>query len=303
MRKVIFILFFVSLKLFSSNSITPSHVYSEVNQIKKELDIIRDHFNVKGTSNFEPYNAKLQPRHAWQKTYEIMVKMNILRLAHDMPLIEPSNMQPVQRLNPFLTYEQTQRILTELAIFKTSLGIRKGVSKRQAFENKTPMDVYNLLHKVSLELDLINGKEFTPSYVFGEAMRIYNDITIIIRHLNITNETIPPKRVLDAQPKDAFATSIQILNKLNRLKIDIGLEVTDFTPFIRKDITPSDVFSLNQIVLSELQVIKAYIGLDNDITTSARSYSNKTPTDVNQMLGWSLRSIELIKTLDTRRGQ
>ena len=35
-------------------------------------------------------------------------------------------------------------------------------------------------------IDLINGNEFTPSHVFGETMRVFDDITLILSHL-ITN--------------------------------------------------------------------------------------------------------------------
>lgn len=296
-------LFLLCLNLYAYKTITPSDVYSEVKQIEKEVLLLKEYFGLKKKIKYLPITSALEPRHAWQKTYEIIIKINILRHTKQMPIIEPSNMQPVLQIDPILTYEQTQRILTELNIFKTRLSINKKVSKKEIFYMKKPIDVYNLLSKISLELDLINGKEFTPSYVFGEAMRIYDDLSIILSSLNITNETIPPKRLKSYKPADSYQTGILVINKINKLKRDINLEVTSFDFFKREKITPSDVFSLNQVILSELQVLKAYLNLNDYVTPPARKYKNKTPTDVNQLLGWCLRSLTLIKTLEKGRAK
>lgn len=301
MKKITFMLFLLCLNLYAYKTITPSDVYSEVKQIEKEVLLLKEHFGLNKKIRYFPITSALEPRHAWQKTYEIIIKINILRHTKQMPIIEPANMQPILEIDPILTYEQTQRILTELNIFKTRLSIKKQVSKKEIFYMKRPLDVYNLLNKISLELDIINGKEFSPSYVFGESMRIYDDLAIILSNLNITNETIPPKRVKNYKPEDSYKTGILIINRLNKLKRDINLKVTSFNFFIKEKITPSDVFSLNQVILSELQVIKAYLNLNDYVTPPARKYKNKTPTDVNQLLGWCLRSLNLIKSLEKGR--
>lgn len=298
MKKIIFSLFLLYLNLYAVKVITPSDVYSEVKQIKKEVLLLKEHFKLKKQPIYFPISASLEPRHVWQKSYEITVKINILRNTQGMPIIEPANMQPVLKIDPILVYEQTQRILTELSIFKTRLGINKKVSKKEIFYMKRPIDVYNLLSEVSLELDVINGKEFTPSYVFGEAMRVYDDLSIILNSLNINNETIPPKRVKNSKPKDSYHTGILILNRINKLKRDVNLKVTNFDFFKKSKVTPSDVFSINQVILSELQVIKAYLHLSDYVTTPAKKYEDKTPTDVNQLLGWSLRGLGLIDSLE-----
>ncbi len=299
MFKIILLLLFgLSSNLLALNQITPSDVFSEVNQIKKEIQIIKDFYKIKKNIVYSKLYIQLEPRHAWQKTYEITVKINILRTSKNIPRIEPIGMQAILKINPILTYEQTQRILTELAIFKISMGIKKTVTQKDKFINKTPLDVYNSLNKVSLELDILNGKVFTPSYVFSEALRIYDDIAVILNHLDITNETIPPKRNINASPKDSFNTSMLILKKINKIKKSINIKITDFEPFRKEIITPSDVFSLNQIILSELQILKAHLKLNDYITTPAKVHKNKTPTDVNQILGWCLRSLNLIKNFD-----
>lgn len=289
--------------LFSSSYLTPSDVYAEVIQIQKELIILKKHFNIINKISYFKIKTPLKPRHAWQKTYEIMLKINILRLSHNMPVLEPSAMAPVLNLDPALTFEQTQRILTEIRIFKHRLLINAKVSEKQKFSNKTPLDVYNALNKASVVLDILNGGEFTPSHVFGETMRIFDDISTILAYLNINNHTIPTKRRDDSSPFDTFNVGINILSRIEQIQKTFAIESINFYSFKKNKITPSDVFSLTQLILAELQTIKAYIGLDDYVTPYSKHYKNKTPADVDQMMGWSLRQISLISLDSNRKGK
>ena len=54
------------------------------------------------------------------------------------------------------------------------------------------------------------------------------------------------------------------------------------------------------MILSELQTIKAYIGLKT-ITPAAVTYKTKTPPEVDQLMSWNLRKLELINTLSRGR--
>ena len=302
---IIKLFFFLCLVSFihAGDKITPSEVYSQVIQIKKEIVVLKKYLNINTSVKNEQINSKLKPRHAWQKTYEIFIKINILRASYNMPKIEPANLQPVLNINPILTYEQTQRILTELRIFKTRLGINKQITHNQSFINKTPLDVYNELNNISKELDLLNGTQFNPSYVFGETIRIYKDLTTVLEHLNIKDTTIPTIRKNKATPKDTFNVSMNILSKIKYIQLVAGIEGIDFSSFKKEIITPSDVFGINEIILAELQTIKAKLGLKNNITPAAKTYFHKTPSDVEQMLGWCLRRISLIKSLNPNQSE
>ncbi|MCK5683384.1 hypothetical protein KAJ27_04665 [bacterium] len=295
---VLMMVFFLPYTLFANDKATPSDVYSEVIQIKKELYIIQNFFNIDQNAEFrEIKKTELTPRHSWQKTYEIMVKINILRRANNLPIVEPANMEPVLNLNPILTYEQTQRVLTELRIIKFRLGIFEKVTAPDFFTKKVPMDVFNKLREVSAILDVINGSEFTPSYVFGESMRIYQDINNILNRLGIRDTSIPPDKLPKSTPKEAMLTLLHLLKKISELESGIGVEGVDPSVFYIDKPLPEDVFELALIVLSELQVIKASLGISHDITQSARYYTQKTPADVNQLLGWALLKMNQINTL------
>ena len=298
-----FVLFSIfTLLLYAQKPIiTPSDVYSQVDLIKREVNYLLNYYDVKYDSKQIERQArmiktKMKPRNVWQKSYEVLVKINILRQKYDFPIVEPVNMSPVLHLNPDLVYEQTQRILTELAIFMKRQGIEKPNLVAKTFKNKEPRDVFRGLTAVSLTIDKLNGSSLTPSYVFGENMRIYDDISLILSTLQIDDSTIPPEKNPSATPKETFAAGLLILEKIKQLQILAGIDFVDFSTYQIANPTPSDVFSITQMIIAEVQTLKAYLGISS-ITPPANRYYSKTPIEVDQLMRWNLRKLELISVL------
>jgi hypothetical protein len=296
-----FLTLILLFSLSTAKEITPNEVYAEVMQITDEIHEILKYFDVEhdheGIIKRNELNLKLEPRNVWQKSYEVMVKINILRDRHNMPIVEPVNIAPLKNLNPDLVYEQTQRILAELHIFKTRVGIADHEHKKYSFKSKTPLDVYNAIGHVSASFDELNGGGVTPSFVFGENMRVYDDITMIIEHLDIEDKTIPAKKNISATPTDTFEVGMKTLEKIKQLQISVGINFVDFSDFQKEESTPSEVFGITQMIIAELQTLKAYLGIST-ITPAAKQYDNKTPSEVHQLMSWNLRKLELIKSLN-----
>ena len=285
----------------NSAKITPSEVYGQVMLIEDEVHYLLEYYDIKHnhteTEKVVEITTKLKPRNVWQKTYEIMIKINILRAQHNLPRIEPINMPPVAHLNPDLVYEQTQRVLTELRIFETRMQITVPKYKLTKYKHKTPLDVFNALNYISLTLDELNKHKVTPSYVFGENMRVYDDIALILNSLNIKDNVTPFSKNKESTPNDTANTALRILEKVKQLQILAGIEYIDFIQFRKAKQTPSDVFSLTQMIIAELQTIKAYLSIKN-ITPASNRYKAKTPTEVDQLMEWNLRKLNLINKLN-----
>ena len=277
---------------------TPSDVYTEALKVEREIEIIRAHFNAPKAAIPERLDVELKPRNAWQKTYEIFVKINILREKNKLPRVEEANLEPVQNLDPWLVHEQVIRILAELNIFKLRLGITQQIQPAPPQQGKTASDVYHLLDTISSQLDAINGKSFTPSFVFAQNMRILEDLNIILTKLNIHDRTDPPSRNNKAIPADVFAVALQMMDEIHRLQTIANIETVDFTALKKKNITPSDVFTMTGLIISGLQPIKAYLKLHHQVTPPANIYQGKQPTDSLQVLGWALRKIKQIRSLN-----
>jgi len=301
MKKVV-LLFLLCFSL-SAKTITPNDVYSEVVFITDEIHYLLKYYGIKhdhdGIIHRTTITSRLKPRNVWQITYEIMIKINILRQEYKLPVIEPINMAPVLHLNPDLVYEQTQRIQTELKIFFIRQGVKVPKIKRKIYKGKTPLDVFIGLSHISASFDELNGGRFTPSYVFGEQMRLYDDITLILQHLQIGDKTIPKKKNIYATPADVFKESMKILEKIKQLQIIAGIEFVDFNEFKKGNETPGEVYTITQMILAELQTIKAYLGIEL-ITPAATKYNTKTPVEVEQLVSWNLRKLNLINSLIKR---
>ena len=291
----------------TAKNITPSEVYGQVMLITDEMQLLLKHYGFKHDHDHDEMTKQatvstvLKPRNTWQLTYEILVKINILRNQNNLPTIEPVNMTPVLNLNPDLVYEMTKRILTEIDILKYRVDIKSTKQKLQKFQGKTPIDVYNGLSHISESLDELNKKGFTPSHVFGENMRVYDDLTIILQHLNIEDKTIPAKQNIIATPLDTFNVGMEMLSKIKQLQIKSGIDFVDYSGFKKDKVTPSDVFTITGMIIAELQTIKAYIGLNDYITPAASKYNSKTPVEVDQIMHWNLRKLSLIDSLEGRK--
>ena len=205
--KKLFLLFVLALTL-SAKSITPNDVYAQSILIQNHVLFLLKHYGIKhddkGIIKVTMHNTQLEPRNAWQKSYEILVKINMLRSVYNLSRIEPIGVEPVEQLNPDMVYGQTQRILTELKIFEVRKDINIPKFELHKYKNKTPLDVYNSFAYISASLDELNRSELSPSYVFAETMRVYDDLTIILNHLNIKDKTIPSVRLHKATPTDSL---------------------------------------------------------------------------------------------------
>ena len=299
MLKIIILLFVITS--IYAKEITPNEVFSQVERIIKQTNDLLEadgiKYNQKKIKNKVRIYTHLKPRNVWQKTYEIMIKINILRKTHNLPIIEPVNLEPVLDLHPDLVYEQTQRILTEIRIYKIRMGIPIKRYETKKYINKTPLDVYNALSYVSVVFDKLNKISFTPSYVFGENMRVYDDLSNILSRLNIVDKTIPSVKNDKATTKDTFFVGMKILQIIGQVQINLGLQRVDFSSFMKEAPDPSDVFTIVQMIIAELQVLKAQMGLKTYITPAATTYRNKTPAEVLQLMQWNLKKILLVESL------
>ncbi|MCF6203134.1 MAG: hypothetical protein L3J59_05600 [Methylococcaceae bacterium] len=299
-QKKIFV--FTLLLIFSPVSyglveITPSDVYRKNLEIYKEIELIRKHFNSPKTTEAPNSGIFMRPRNTSLKCYEILVKINILRTNKQLPRVAEVVLQPLKEFSPGLVYEQMIRILAELHIIKDRIGVNGKIQPVKQQFGKTVSDNYHLLETISNQLDGIIGKSFTPSYVFAQNMRILEEINTILGELSIRERTSPPNRNEDAIPKDVFKVALQLLEEVKRLQRIAGVESIDLSSIKITNITPSDVFGLTGVIISELQPIKAYLRISK-VTPAANIYHDKYPADVLQLMGWTLRKIKKIRTLN-----
>jgi hypothetical protein len=288
---------FLSLSVHAE--ITADDIYAYANQINEEINILKRHFSVKETKSVKEIKIFVLPRHTWQKSYEILFKLNLFREKQGLPILTVTSREPQKNPPPAIVYEQVLRIITELQIIKFYLGIQEEAPPRSSFSGKTVNDNYNLLNAISAQLDLLNDSSiFTLAIDFGQAMRVTEDIDFLIEALNIKDTTTPPLKEPNTTLENIIETQMQVLAEIQRLQPFAGLEKTEIYGFKPEGIiTPYDIFSLMGVILAELQPIKAHLELKYASIT-ARHYENKTPEDIKQVLSWALRKLLLIRRLN-----
>lgn len=296
------ILLFVFNGFFATTlAATPSldDVYTKAYQIAEDIQLIKKHYDIKEVVNELDVLIEMAPKYNWQKSYEILYKINVLRKKLGLSVVGVPSREPQLELPPQTRYEQMIRVGTELQILKYYLDINTETSPPPPFKDKTPTDVYNVLNRASYEMDLINRKTLTPSDVFGQAVRLSEDVNSILDALNLKNVSIPPQKDLNAQPGNVLETTLLLLEEIKRLQRMMGLMGIDFHQLkpANRIVTPSDAFSMLGIVTAELQQIKAYLGLKYSLTPMAEHYEGIRPADVQQVVGWNVRKLQLIRSL------
>jgi len=181
--------------VFADINITPSEVYAKALLLEQETLILKQHLQITDTPTTERIIKQvLYPRHVWQKTYFISLKISNFRKQHQFPILNSNSLEPVLSIDPILPYEQIQRLLTEVRILKQRLGISAIATKVKQQHSKTPTDVFNKLHTISLCWDTINRQEVSSNIVFAELMRLYDDVNILLAWLKIEDNTYPPEK-------------------------------------------------------------------------------------------------------------
>lgn len=271
-------------------------IWLQTLRVEQEIGALERHFEIAASAPVHGVTAPLALRHAWQKGYEIEVKLNALRRRHGVPIITPRVIEPVVELPPFMVFEQTALLLTELQLLRARLGAAEPAAVAPAGGSHTPLDLYNKLNELSYRLDPLIGERFTPSQVFAEAMRLFEDTRTLIDSRELLDETVPPPRRADATLSGSFDAALQVLAEEGRIQGMLAIEHGELWGMKGEEVHPGDVFALIQLAIAELQPVKARLGLRHVLTPPAGYYEGKSPAEVQQVLGWTLRKLQLLRT-------
>ncbi len=277
--------------------ITPDEVYQQVLRIEQEVALFRTHLQRPAAHRPRPLRAQLNPRHTWQLTYEILLKISHFRGQQGLPGFAPLAREPQTEVTPSSPWEQTQRILTELAILKAELGVAGEVETPPRPQGMQPIDVYNKLNEVSYAIDELTGAAIDASVVYAEAMRINEEINALMQHTATADNAVPPARRAEATAADALEASFVLMGQVQRLQAQLGVGTTDFSVFRRDhDVTSAEVLNMVGMCLAELQPLKQRMHLNNKYTPPAELTQGKTQTDITQLLLYEAAKLRLIQT-------
>ncbi len=274
---------------------TPNEIYAQAVRIEQEVDLLKGHFKITAKVQVVPKSGDLKPRHIRAKCYLLQYKLGKLRRQLGLAYLAPVEGEPSIDAQPGQPWGALQRVLTEIQIIKFYLGIPGAPRAAVPVSGKRGIDVYNKLHQISAELDLLTSP-VSPSEVYGEVKRLNEDVDAVLRHLRQFDAAVPPPRRANLLPRDSLRAAFDLLDEIQRIQRAWGMDTVDLKGFDMGDNTvPNDVFGLVELDLAEWQRIKARSGLTHLITAPAAYVENKSPADVVQLLGYVANKIKLIR--------
>jgi hypothetical protein len=275
---------------------TPNEMYAQAVRIEQEIDLLKRHFKVTTQVHAEAKSGDIKPRHIRAKSHILLHKLGKLRRQNGLAYVAPGDSEPTLDTGTGLPWGTLQRILTEIQIIKHYLAIPGQARAAQPVSGKRGIDVYNKLHQISAELDLLTSP-VSPSEVYGEVKRLNEDVDAVLRHLRLFDSAVPPARRENLQPRDSLRAEFALLDEIQRIQRGHGLDTVDFKGFDMGDrTTPDDVFGMVELTLAEWQRVKARVGLTHLITGPASFEENKAPADVVQLLGYVTDKMKLIRS-------
>lgn len=281
--------------------ITPDTLYAQALQVEKEVALMKRHFNVTATNPVAAVEADFKPHHIEPKAYEIQLKLNIFRHKHNITGFAPVILEPERRQGLLSTWGQIQRTLTEIRIVKTYLDIPGEATPVTAVQGKRLIDVFNKLNQIGHDMDTLNGKLINASYVYGEVRRLNEDVNDILRKTGTVDNAAPPAGNPNATPKEALQAAFELMDEIQRLQRQMGIETADFGVFRKtENVVSADVYNMVILSLAELQLIKAELGMKRAFTPPAQYQEAKMPAEVEQLLGYVGNKLRLIKLGERR---
>lgn len=132
---------------------------------------------------------------------------------------------------------------------------------------------------------------------FAQVMRLNEDLNEIFLKLNLFDTAIPPAKKVGATPVDSLEKTFVVLEQIQRLQKLARIESVDLSDFhTTQNVRPADVFNMVCFLIAEIQLIKADLGIAT-FTPAAAEYTNRTPADVQQILGYIGNKLALIQHL------
>lgn len=147
--------------------------------------------------------------------------------------------------------------------------------------------------------NVVTAAEITTNDVHAEIQRAYEEIKILKRHFQITQEIVPqPKITILLTPRHTRQTAYEVMRKLSLLREKVGLAVLS-APARQPLLKVTSNYSYGQVIrlITELDILKRYLNISEKLESHPPQTTGKTPTDnVNLLRAMSAEMDLLIGT-------
>jgi hypothetical protein len=273
---------------------TPNDVYAVSEFILKKIKKIKLQKGIHVKAKETSYIYGLKPIHVYVKGVEDLEKVaKLKKLEGFKPSESPGS--PTTKITPSEVYELILRLDDELNLIYKGKGIipyRESINKQQ-YSDKTSSDVYDVLWKISYELDSMLNQDYTPNETYILAKKIQNDVSAISEYFLKKNIKLHIKKTNSKRPEDVFNESLKLLDKLQTVKKRGNLKSVQTAIPKDKLITPTSVYNALRIISATVTEIHVYFGI-NSKNYDYIKVDNKTPSDVYSVVEVTNRILKTV---------
>ena len=274
-----------------NGGITPSHVFQATQDLIAEIEILRESMGLSDYPNeAEPQEGRA-PVHVYAKTLEVMRKVARIQRKFGLTPAEVGQI-PVKTITPEDAFGSVQTITEELRRLKSHLVIKDEIQPAPLVGGKTPTFVYKNLGNASFLLDGLVGHPLTPNDVYGNVLRIHDEMELIALKLGAVLELAPPAVNGRKRPKEVAQQLLRATYKVINLQNRLGMDASSVPTLTLVRVTPSEVFEFTNLLLAEMARMKMHLNIEIP-HASLSEEQNKTPADVFAQV------LRMVKNLDT----
>ncbi|MGK0289732.1 MAG: hypothetical protein ACI86H_001178 [bacterium] len=145
-----------------------------------------------------------------------------------------------------------------------------------------------ILFFITLFFVLVNNcgaqsRKITPAHVYQKAVELTREIQLIRKKKQITTSVRTPGVQSKKAPIHVFGKSLEVLYKISRLKMELGLQVFQVQYIPIRQIPPALVYQSIQKALREEKKIKEKLNIEEKIQPVS-FIKGKQPSDVYEQL-------------------
>jgi len=286
--------------LLGIRGFSPNDVYSQAKYVVDLVRFLRLSQNLPDTVPAPERQPNLHPNHALGAAYQLLARISKAERNLWMQP-EPVPVVPRRVIRPTEVFDALQIVIAELKRIKFRLGVERNIPLPALESGKSPSDVVQLLNwaqaampQFELQRPLFqydqSGLSRKPADVMNVANQIDQGLRIYqqARGIRMASQQAPITPSL--APKHVYQKTLGNLDKVARLRQQVGLGATVVPPYPMRSITPNEVYELAIRLRDELNLIYDTGGITPAsqvaLLTDADA-SQVTPSDVYRQM-WNI---------------
>ena len=266
-------------------TIEPPDCFAAATQLAGEVDLIRREMGKPSDPRPAVKVSGVSPRECWFQALAVFRKAD--RLCHELagdPVASVPHAPSITAIQPGHVLTVIEAALREVAEVKSALGISEKSDRPAREGSRTPSDVFGALATLNRQLNLLLGRQFSPSDV-------YQQVALSVAYLSrLTGKDAPAAPAFERgkRPGDCYQRLSGCVAGVRKLLAKAGQPVIE-TPPDAGDVAgvlPSDCYDVASLLLCEVATLHA---LGNDANPpypfEGSQPGRRLPSHVYQLAG------------------